>query len=91
MVAADSITVFLTCISNGLQAWMAAVQASRDKGATTAVVAAAAMFVVLVTRTNDEWANWSEHDNMFVRYGSYYGSCFAHHAHSFPPVLCVLM
>ena len=47
---------------------MAAVQASRDKGATTAVVAAAAMFVVLVTRTNDEWASWSEHDNMFVRY-----------------------
>lgn len=54
---------------------MAAVQASRDKGATTAVVAAAAMFVVLVTRTNDQWASWSEHDNMFVRYGSCYGIC----------------
>ena len=46
---------------------MAAVQASRDKGTTTAVVAAAAMFVLVVTRTNDEWASWSEHDNMFVR------------------------
>ena len=55
---------------------MAAVQASRDKGATTAVVAAAAMFVVLVTRTNDEWASWSEHDNMFVRYSSCFSICF---------------
>ncbi len=50
-----------------LQGWMAAVQASRDKGVTTAAVAAAAMFVLVVTRTNDEWASWSEHDNMFVR------------------------
>ena len=47
---------------------MGAVQASRDKGITTAVVAAAAMFVLVVTRANDEWASWSEHDNMFVRY-----------------------
>ena len=47
---------------------MAAVQASRDKGVTTAVVAAAAMFVLVVTRTNDQWASWSEEDNMFVRY-----------------------
>lgn len=63
---------------------MAAVQASRDKGATTAVVAAAAMFVVLVTRTNDSWASWSEHDNMFVRYSSYQGSCsfFVHCVHT---------
>lgn len=49
-----------------LQGWMAAVQVSRDKGTTTAVVAAAAMFVLVVTRSNDEWASWSEHDNMFV-------------------------
>lgn len=49
------------------QGWMAAVQVSRDKGTTTAVVAAAAMFVLVVTRSNDEWASWSEHDNMFVR------------------------
>ena len=66
----------------GLQAWAAAVQASREKGATTAVVGAAAMFVVLVTRTNDAWASWSEHDNMFVRCGSCCGSCFSYHAHS---------
>ena len=46
---------------------MGAVQASRDKGITTAVVAAAAMFVLVVTRANDEWASWSEHGNMFVR------------------------
>lgn len=47
---------------------MAAVQASRDKGVSTAAVAAAAMFVLVVTRTNDQWASWSEHDNMFVRH-----------------------
>ena len=49
---------------------MGAVQASRDKGITTAAVAAAAMFVLVVTRSNDEWSSWSEHDNMFVRYAS---------------------
>ena len=47
---------------------MGAVQVSRDKGVTTAAVAAAAMFVLVVTRSNDEWSSWSEHDNMFVRY-----------------------
>ncbi len=47
---------------------MGAVQVSRDKGITTAAVAAAAMFVLVVTRSNDEWSSWSEHDNMFVRY-----------------------
>jgi hypothetical protein len=46
---------------------MGAVQVSRDKGITTAAVAAAAMFVLVVTRSNDEWSSWSEHDNMFVR------------------------
>ncbi|KAA6421764.1 MAG: formin domain containing, partial [Trebouxia sp. A1-2] len=49
-----------------LQGWMGAVQVSRDKGITTAAVAAAAMFVLVVTRSNDEWSSWSEHDNMFV-------------------------
>lgn len=49
---------------------MGAVQVSRDKGITTAAVAAAAMFVLVVTRSNDEWSSWSEHDNMFVRYAS---------------------
>ncbi|KAL0027450.1 hypothetical protein WJX77_001937 [Trebouxia sp. C0004] len=49
-----------------LQGWMGAVQASRDKGITAAAVAAAAMFVLVVTRSNDEWSSWSEHDNMFV-------------------------
>lgn len=52
-----------------LQAWMAGVQASRDTGISAAAVAAAAMFVLVVTRTNDQWASWSEHDNMFVRHG----------------------
>jgi len=28
------------------------------------------MFVLVVTRSNDEWSSWSEHDNMFVRYAS---------------------
>ncbi|KAL0049978.1 hypothetical protein WJX82_001917 [Trebouxia sp. C0006] len=51
---------------NKLQGWMGAVQVSRDKGVTTAAVAAAAMFVLVVTRSNDEWSSWSEHDNMFV-------------------------
>ena len=49
---------------------MGAVQVSRDKGITTAAVAAAAMFVLVVTRSHDEWSSWSEHDNMFVRYAS---------------------
>ncbi len=49
---------------------MGAVQVSRDKGITTAAVAAGAMFVLVVTRSNDEWSSWSEHDNMFVRYAS---------------------
>jgi len=53
-----------------VQGWLGAVQASRDKGITTAAVAAAAMFVLVVTRSNDEWSSWSEHDNMFVRYAS---------------------
>lgn len=46
---------------------MGAVQVSHDKGITTTAVAAAAMFVLVVTRSNDEWSSWSEHDNMFVR------------------------
>ena len=53
-----------------LQGWMTAVQASRDKGITTAVVAAAAMFVLVVTRSNERWASWSERDNTFVRYNA---------------------
>lgn len=51
-----------------MQVWEGAVQASKDKGIHAGAVAAAAMFVLVVTRTNDEWASWSEHDNMFVRY-----------------------
>ena len=51
---------------------MAAVQASRDRSLPTAAVAAAAMFVLVVTRSNDEWASWSEHDNMFVRCAKHY-------------------
>ena len=58
-------------LSHAFQAWMAAVQASTDKGSdkgtNAAGVAAAAMFVLVVTRTNDEWASWSEGDNTFVR------------------------
>lgn len=61
----------LKCIGNTkskcVQVWVAAVQASKDQGITAGAVAAAAMFVLVVTRTNDEWASWSEHDNMFVR------------------------
>lgn len=51
---------------------MAAVQASRDRSLPTAAVAAAAMFVLVVTRSNDEWASWSEHDNTFVRCAKHY-------------------
>lgn len=55
---------------------MTGVQASRDKGISAAAVAAAAMFVLVVTRTNDQWASWSEQDNMFVRHGvSSHSSC----------------
>ena len=67
------ITTSLFCHSTyaaGVQGWMGAVQVSRDKGITTAAVAAAAMFVLVVTRSNDEWSSWSEHDNMFVRCAS---------------------
>ena len=46
---------------------MGAVQATKDKGLQVGSVAAAAMYILVVTRTNDEWASWSEHDNMFVR------------------------
>lgn len=50
-----------------VQVWEGAVQAATGKGIHAGAVAAAAMFVLVVTRTNDEWASWSEHDNMFVR------------------------
>lgn len=50
-----------------MQTWVGAVQATKDKGIQVGSVAAAAMFILVVTRTNDEWASWSEHDNMFVR------------------------
>ena len=76
---ADVLKVFYA-----VQAWMAAVQESTGKGTDTgtnaAGVAAAAMFVLVVTRTNDEWASWSEEDNTFVRSPSllcYHCLCWA--------------
>ena len=63
-------TALHAVLSTWLQAWTAAVQGCKDKGINTAAVAAAAMFVLVVTRTNDQWASWSEGDNMFVRHVS---------------------
>lgn len=51
-----------------MQVWSGAVQATKGKGIHAGAVAAAAMFILVVTRTNDDWACWSEHDNMFVRW-----------------------
>ena len=42
----------------------------RRRGDDASAVAAAALYVLEVTRANAQWAAWAERDTAFVRWGS---------------------